>query len=119
MPDAATRAARIENPRSVLDMLGEAKRITAREFEAGLYLQALERKLYRGRDARAEAVLQLLRDELNKMGRGTWAMVREVCIEHLPLVGASDERRLRESLQAIAMRVDTVLAAIEGAEGTA
>lgn len=117
--DARQRRARIDNPRSMVEQLRDARQISIREFDAAVFLWDTHQKLMRGRDLTAEAVLQLMRDELNKIERGTWAMVREVCLEGEPLRTVDGTRRFREALQAVALKVDVLFAHFLDADGIA
>jgi len=117
--DARQRRARIDKPRCMVEQLRDDRLISIREFDVGMFLRATNDKLMRRRDIRAEAVLQLMRDELNKIERGTWAMVREVCIENEPLRTVDGTKRFREALQAVALKVDVLMAHFAGADGVA
>lgn len=117
--DARRRRARIINPRCMVEQMHDDRLISTREFDVGMFLRYTYEKLMRGRDLRAEAVLQLMRDELNKIERGTWAMVREVCLENEPLRTVDGTRRFRKALQAVALKLDVLMAHLTGADGVA
>ena len=105
-----------------LDQLRASRAITLREYEGGLYLAALIHRAmwHRGRrDAGYGAALDLLRHQLDEIEIDLWPLLRAVCIERRTPKTAVGLRRLREALQALALRVDKVEAAIAGCKGVA
>jgi hypothetical protein len=117
-PDA-DRAARIDLPRRMTEILYEANAITRREFDAADFVQLQHERLMRGRDPVASSVLQLLRDDLKRLGLTTWDLVRRVCLEHENPELIEDQKKLRTALQMIAVNIDLLAKQHTGSAGIA